>query len=268
MHSKTNLSSGLSRSPDDGRTGAKLYLEDGLALFRTRAFELSVLAWSLPFGVAILTYLKYWGRPRQIRMLLRLWSSGFIHCARVIAGVDWRIVGAENVPNEPVIYVANHQSYWESIAFTAFVPDLNVISKREATRIPVFGFGIERAPMTLVDRKAKGQNIRKMVADVRRTLDEGRSVLIYPEGTRIDPGQRGRFNRGVELLCRSCDARVIPVVHNAGLFWPSGFGSKRPGAITVKFLPPLDHRSGDGSTLAVLEELLNREKDLLLPAAD
>ena len=110
-----------------------------LQWLRTRLFELVILVWSLPFGLAIISFFQIHRSPVHVRRVVRLWSAGFISTARWIVGVRYTIEGRENVPEHPVIFVGNHQSYWESIAFTALIPHLNIITKAKAMDIPVFG---------------------------------------------------------------------------------------------------------------------------------
>jgi 1-acyl-sn-glycerol-3-phosphate acyltransferase len=235
-----------------------------LELLRTRLFELVILLWSVPFGIAILTVFRIVRPPSVVRRALRLWSAGFILAARYIVGVRWRLEGIENLPAGPVVFVCNHQSYWESIAFTAFVPHINVVSKAEAMDIPVFGWGLRHAPMTPVYRDRRGANLRRIVQETARSLREGRSVLIFPEGTRVDPGRRRPHLRGLELLYSACAAPLVPVVHNAGLCWTAGFATKHAGEVVVRFCPPIPPGQDPGQVARLTESLLNREKDALL----
>ena len=235
-----------------------------LQVLRTRLFEIAILLWSVPFGLAILTVFRVVRPPSVVRRALRHWSSGFILAARHVVGVRYRFEGLENVPAGPVVFVSNHQSYWESIAFTAFVPHINVVSKAEAMEIPVFGWGLRHAPMTPVFRSRKGANLRRIVREARKSLAQGRCVLIFPEGTRVSPGCRRPHLRGLELLYSACEAPVVPVVHNAGLCWTVGFGVKRAGEVVMRFCPPIAPGQDPGRIARQTEALLNREKDALL----
>lgn len=232
-------------------------------VLRTRLFELAILFWSLPFGLVILTYFQLWRRPTEVRLALRLWSRGFIACARGILGVRYRIEGLHNIPDCAVIFVANHQSYWESIAFTAFFPDINVVTKAEAMKIPVFGWGLRHAPMIPVVRSQPGRNLRRIVRDAQRSLAEGRGVLLFPEGTRVAPGARRPHLRGIEAMYRDCAVPIVPVVHNAGLLWTRGFQPKRSGDVILRFLPSIDPGSPAHAVAERIEAVLNYEKDQL-----
>ena len=236
-------------------------------MLRTRIFELYVLIVSLLVGAAIPTYLNWTRKPRQVRHVLRTWSWCFIYGARTILGTRFRLEGLENIPRHPVIFVGNHQSYWESIAMTVFSPHINVITKRAAMSIPVFGWGLYHAPMTPVDRGSPGLNIRRIAREGRASIAEGRSILIYPEGGRVPLRQRRPFTRGLELLYKNCDADVVPFVTNAGLHWPKGFSTKHPGVITMRFLPTIPPGLDPHSFAVEIERLLNEEKEILLENA-
>ncbi len=235
-----------------------------LQVLRTRLFEVAILFWSLPFGLAILTVFKVVRPPALVRRVLRLWSSGFILAAWRILGVRYRLEGVEHIPDGPVLFVSNHQSYWESIAFTAFVPHINVVTKAEAMDIPVFGWGLRHAPMTPVFRDRRGANLRRIVREAGISLSEGRSVLIFPEGTRVEPGRVRPHLRGLGLLYGACAVPLVPVVHNAGLCWSAGFRRKRAGEIVLRFQPPVPPGRDPMQVAREMEALLNREKEALL----
>lgn len=193
-----------------------------------------------------------------------MWSSGFIRAAQIIIGVNYRVLGRENIPDEPCIFVCNHQSYWESIALTAFIPDINVISKTGAMAIPVFGWGLRHAPMIPVNRTQRGMNLRRIVREAERSIANGRSVLIFPEGTRVKPGARRRYLRGLKLLYASCNAPMVPIVQDAGRCWTEGFSVKHPGMVTMRFDPAIEPGHNPAEVAQNIEAHINREKDGLL----
>ncbi len=248
---------------DSGPVESSARWTSALQVLRTRLFEMAVLLWSLPFGIAILTVFKVVRPPALVRRALRLWSSGFILAAHRLVGVRYRLEGLEHLPPGPVIFVSNHQSYWESIAFTAFVPDINVVSKAEAMNIPVFGWGLRHAPMTPVYRTRRGTNLRRIARDVAQGLAAGRSVLIFPEGTRVKPGSTRPYQRGLELLYRTSGVPVVPVAHNAGLCWTDGFQVKRAGEVVMRFFPAVQPGRDAAVVVREVESLLNREKEVL-----
>jgi 1-acyl-sn-glycerol-3-phosphate acyltransferase len=251
----------------DGDAPSLTQLAAMLQWLRTRLFELVILVWSLLFGLAIVTYFQIRRSPAQVRWVVRLWSAGFIFAARWIVGVRYTIEGRENVPRRPVIFVCNHQSYWESIAFAALVPHLNIVTKAAAMDIPVFGWGLRHAPMIPVYRDRRGGNLRRIVHQARSSLAEGRSILIFPEGGRVPSGGSRRYERSLELLYKTCNVDIVPVAHNAGLCWTKGFAAKTPGLITLRFYPPIAPGMNPGAVAERIERLLGREKDALTDQA-
>ena len=238
-----------------------------LQWLRTRVFELAIFVWSLPFGLAILTIFKIHRSPAQVRWLVRLWSSGFIFAARWLVGVRYTIEGRENIPEHPVIYVGNHQSYWESIASTALIPNINIITKAGAMDIPVFGWGLRHAPMIAVYRDRRGSNLRRILSEARKSLSEGRSILMFPEGGRVKPGYYRSYERSLALLYQRCNVDIVPFAHNAGLFWTEGFAAKVAGVITVRIYPPIASGQDPKIVASQLEKMLNRERDALMQQA-
>lgn len=251
---------GFAEGLASGLTGPMRHV---VAHARSRIFELWILAVSLAYGASILVLFHHIRTSRLVRRILRSWTTIFIWSARALLGVRWRLEGYEDRPGGPAIYICNHQSYWESIALCTFLPDVNVVSKRGAMRIPVFGWGLRWAPMIPVDRDSPGQNIRRLLREARASLAEGRSILIFPEGTRVPVGGRQPFQRGFEILATRAGVPVVPIVQNAGLLWPKGFGAKRPGTVTLRFLPRLDPGRDAAAFAARMERMLNEEKDRL-----
>jgi 1-acyl-sn-glycerol-3-phosphate acyltransferase len=238
-----------------------------LQWLRTRLFELVMLVWSLLFGLAIITFFQIRRLPVHVRWMVRSWSRGFIFAAHWIVGVRYTIEGWENVPENPVIFVGNHQSYWESIAFTALIPHINIITKAQSMDIPVFGWGLRHAPMIPVNRDRRGSNLRRIIRDARKSVTEGRSILIFPEGGRVNPGHTRSYQRSLELLYAKCDVAIVPFAHNAGLCWTKGFATKNPGLITLRFYPPVVPGLNPKTVTDQIEHLLNREKGALMDQA-
>lgn len=206
---------------------------------RSLAFNILWSGWTALFG---LTIPLLWGArspPRTVRKFSRLWARGVLVLLAVTTGIRHAVRGESNIPAQPCLIVANHQSTWETIAALALFPDVAIIAKRELLRIPVMGWYLRRSPMIVIDRDEAGKALREMTAQSRAALAEGRSVLIFPEGTRSSVDEPVSFKRGVELLYRTLDAPALLVALDSGRFWPRGSGLKQPGVITVSLLAPI-----------------------------
>lgn len=206
---------------------------------RSLTFNVLWGAWTGVFGLAIPVLWLLRSRPSTVRKLSRVWARGVLALLAASAGVRHAVRGASNLPGQPCLIVANHQSTWETIAALALFPDVAIVAKRELLRIPVMGWFLRRSAMIVIDREEAGKALREMTAQSRAALADGRPVLIFPEGTRTPVGETVNFKRGVELLYRTLGVTVVPVALDSGRFWPRGAGWKTPGTITVSILPPI-----------------------------
>ena len=211
-----------------------------LQRIRSWMFDAALAAWTAMF-LPVVVVLLACGRPRRlVRAASRFWATGVLKALRWTVGVTHVEHGRENLPAQPCLIVANHQSAWETIAFLILVPDVAIIAKKELLRVPVMGWFLRNSPMILVDRTAGAGSIRQMLTEARNALASGRHVLIFPEGTRQSPTTPVEFKRGVELLYSQLGVPVLPVALDSGLFWGKESRSKRPGAITLSYLAPIE----------------------------
>jgi len=188
-------------------------------------------------------------RPVWVRRWSRLWADGVLGMLKHVVGLDHVVRGSENIPAEPCLIVSNHQSTWETIAVLTLFPDVAIITKEELLRVPIFGPFLRLSPMITIDRESGSKAIRKMVEEGAKALAEGRSVLIFPEGTRSEPGAPVEFKRGVELLYGKLNCKMLPVAMNSGDFWRPGRQNKVAGTITLSCLPPIP--AGENPSVAI-----------------
>ncbi|MFC4217307.1 lysophospholipid acyltransferase family protein [Pseudophaeobacter arcticus] len=234
------------------------------AWLRTRVYEVFVFLVSICAGACIIIYLHWRPTPVLVRRLLRFWSCGYIYGAKYILGVTYKIEGQEHIPTGPVIYMGNHLTAWESVMMTVLVPHVNMVTKRAAMTIPVFGWGLKHAPMTPIDPDTPGKNIRRLLKEGKASIREGRSMVIFPEGSRVPIGETRPYARGFEILYKHCGVPVVPFVTDSGLHWPSGYSTKPPAEITLRFLPPIEAGKGPNEFATELEETVRTEAAKLL----
>lgn len=206
-------------------------------------------------GVIILTG----SRPVWVRKCTRVWARGVLGMLKYIVGLDHVVRGAENIPAEPCLIVSNHQSTWETIAVLVLFPDLAIITKEELLRVPIFGPFLRLSPMITIDRESGSKAVRKMVDEGATALSEGRSVLIFPEGTRSQPGAPVEFKRGVELLYGKLNCRILPVAMNSGDFWRPGRQNKKAGTITFSCLPSIPAGENPAAAIKAAEVAVQAE---------
>lgn len=173
------------------------------------------------------------------RKTIQLWARLTLWNLRIITGVSYRIEGAENIPQGGAIVAANHQSMWETIALYALMPQPVMILKKELLKIPVYGWWASGADNIPVDRKGGAKALRAMTRKAADHIMAGEQVIVFPEGTRIPPGERASIKPGVAGLYAALNTVCVPVAHDSGRFWRHPGIKKEPGTITLRILPSI-----------------------------
>ena len=154
-------------------------------------------------------------------------------------GLKYRVTGLENIPETPCVIMAKHQSAWETMALQKLFPPQVWVMKREIFWLPFFGWAIAAMEPIAIDRSSGRKAVSQIVEQGQKKLDDGRWIVIFPEGTRVPPGKKGRYGMGGAILATETGYPVIPVAHNAGEFWKRNDFIKRPGTIDVIIGKPI-----------------------------
>lgn len=149
------------------------------------------------------------------------------------------MIGAEKLPSEPVVILANHQSQWETIFFYKLVFPVAPILKRELMNIPFWGWALRLQKPIAIDRSKPREAGKSLLIQGVDRVKRGYSIIIFPEGTRSQPGTLKRFSRGGARLAVAAGAPIVPIAHNAGVCWPARTFIKYPGLITVTIGSPI-----------------------------
>jgi 1-acyl-sn-glycerol-3-phosphate acyltransferase len=182
-----------------------------------------------------------------------------------LLGLRYQVVGLENLPaNGCFIVAAKHQSAWETLKLHLILTDPAVVLKRELTQVPVWGLMARKARIIPVDRGAKGRAIASMLKGALAIKEDGRPILIFPQGTRVAPGAYVPYKVGVALMYDKLKVPLVPMALNSGMFWPRKAYFKRPGTITVQFLPPIPAGLPREEMMARLESVLEEASDRLV----
>ena len=194
---------------------------------------------TLVFGLAVV--LTAWVVPEDRRsMMSNAWGKTNLWLLRVVCGLDYRVSGWEHLPDGACVIMAKHQSAWETIALRGILPPRQCwVLKRELTWIPVFGWALAVMRPIAIDRKAGSKAVKQVIRQGTAALGEGRIVVVFPEGTRVAPGERRKYNIGGALLAERAGYPVVPIAHNAGVFWRRRAVTKYPGTIEVVIGPPI-----------------------------
>jgi 1-acyl-sn-glycerol-3-phosphate acyltransferase len=235
-----------------------------LILFRSSLFLLlQVIITPVYACIALLTF----PFPPLVRYrIISRWTKIMIFLARVICGIRYRVLGKENIPNKPCVVLSKHQSAWETLAFQSIFPPQVWVLKKELLHIPFFGWGLALMSPIAIDRKSAGKALKQVLDQGQERLRSGFCVVIFPEGTRMKPGTKGKYRAGGAQLAIHSDTLILPVAHNAGELWGRNAFLKYPGTITVSIGKPIRPTGLDAGQLTqkveswIENEMLNLHK--------
>lgn len=167
------------------------------------------------------------------------WCVYVMWLLRVLCGVRIEAEGVENVPATAGVVMCKHQSTWETLALPFWFHPLTWVLKREVIRLPVFGWALGLLEPIAIDRGSRHRAFQQVVEQGWERLSQGRWVAVFPEGTRVPAGYRGRYLPGAAFLATRSGRPVVPVAHNAGEHWPRRRVAKIPGIIRVRIGPAI-----------------------------
>lgn len=217
----------------------------------------------VPFIFGIVTIFPYsfvcvaiWPLPLRYRhALIRSFLKMYLYVLKKICHIHYQIEGLENLPQGGGIIFCKHQSTWETFFLPIQFHDVAIILKRELLWVPFFGWGLATLDPIVINRSDKRGAMQQIIEKGRKCLEAGRSIIVFPEGTRTAPGTVGKYHIGGARLAASTGYPVIPIAHNAGRFWPKRGFIKYPGLIRVVIGPSIETK---GRTP---EEILNLAKN-------
>ena len=182
--------------------------------------------------------------PFQVRLAIgRSWTRLSTRLAKWICGISYEVKGLENLPKQPVVFLSRHESAWETMSFAGILPPLVYVCKKSLMYIPIIGWGMYISRQIPIDRSQGVRAFKKVIAQGKDRLKQGLSIAIFPEGTRVAPGQFPPLHKTGAALAKACGALVVPVALNSGHCWPRNSLIKYPGKITVTIGKPIDSHS-------------------------
>lgn len=191
--------------------------------------------------------------PQQTRyFIITRWSVLTIAWLKLSCGLSFRVTGAENIPAQPGVILCKHQSAWETITMQLIFPPQCQVLKKELLRLPFFGWGLACLNPLAIDRSAGTRALKYILKEGAERISGGWWVLLFPEGTRVPLGQSGRYTQTGAALAKSAQCPLVPVAHNAGLFWARNSVRKHAGVIDVVIGQPLE--TAEKSTREIMAE--------------
>lgn len=233
--------------------------------FRAFIYNVVFYAWSI--GLLSLAVPFYILPSRWTFYLAWFWGKGALLILRLTMGLGHQLKGLENIPEGPVIYASKHQSSWETIAFNTIIRNPHWVVKRELFYIPLFGWYMWKSGVIGLDRSAGASAMRKLLRRAKEIAEKGDPILIFPEGSRTEPGTTGNYQPGVAALYMHLKVPVVPVALNSGVFWARREFAKHAGTITVEFLEPIEPGLDRKTFMARLQDTIEDRASALFNEA-
>lgn len=218
-----------------------------LQLIRSIIFLIVFAAITIPYGLFMsMTFIL----PLKARFkAVSLYPRTVLWCLKTICGLDFKVVGQENIPTGPAIIYAKHQSTWETLALQLVFPPACFVAKKELLKIPFFGWGMAAMKYITIDRSARKKAMRQIIDQATDRFKLGLWVIIFPEGTRREAGATPSYKAGGARLSESTGKPLVPVALNSGDFWPRHGLIKWPGTITLEIGPVINPEGRDAEQI-------------------
>ena len=234
-----------------------------MLVLRSLVFVALFYLWSLAWVLFILPLLL--GPKRWMIRSWVVWSEGIMLLLRVVCDIRVELRGRQHIPTGPALIAAKHQCMFDVFAQFAWLPCSCFVTKKELMWIPFLGWYARKADMIVVDRAARSTALRKMVTEAKARFLEGRQLVIFPEGTRTEPGVPGDYKPGIAALYRELDLPVHPMATNSGVHWPRHGFLRKPGTIVFEYLEPIPAGLKRAEFMRTLEERIETASTALLP---
>ncbi|MEH3045881.1 MAG: 1-acyl-sn-glycerol-3-phosphate acyltransferase [Sphingomonas adhaesiva] len=226
-----------------------------MRIVRTLAFRLVFYTGSVPI-LLLVPLVALIGGQRAMIPYAHGWSRFHRWAAATLLGVRTRFEGT--LPDHPVLYAAKHEAMYETIELSFLLHGPAVVLKRELTRIPLWGYATKVYGAIAVDREASAAALRRLVKEAGVARAQGRSVIVYPEGTRVPHGATPPLRSGFAGLYKTLNYPVVPIAVDSGRFVPRT-GWPQPGVVTIRLgaeIPPgLPRREAEARVHAAINLL-------------
>jgi 1-acyl-sn-glycerol-3-phosphate acyltransferase len=195
----------------------------------------------------------------------------------VACNLTHEVKGEENIPSKPTIVLCKHQSAWETISLQHYFSPQVWVLKRELLWLPIFGWALAMLRPIAINRSTGRDAMSQVMEQGASRLRSGCWVVIFPEGTRVPAGSKRRYKAGGATLAEKTGVPVVPVAHNAGLYWPRNSFIKYPGVVRMVIGPAIESRGKSAAKInreaeiwieGTVARLLASRKDAALSAPE
>ena len=209
-----------------------------MQLVRSLLFTTCLFVGTMVYAVVVLALA--WLPGQQLYGVARHWSRTHLWLLKTLCGLSYVVEGEEHIVAGAHVSMWKHSSAWETIAQAAIFPPQAWVLKRELMWIPLVGWALRFLRPIAINRKAGASAVNQVVEQGTQRLSEGFWILFFPEGTRVAVGETRKYGVSGALLASKAGCQIVPVAHDAGLFWPRRGWVKKPGVIRVAIGPPID----------------------------
>ncbi|CAK0773383.1 1-acyl-sn-glycerol-3-phosphate acyltransferase [Gammaproteobacteria bacterium] len=210
-----------------------------MTLLYMRSFLFLIIMFlTVPLFLPIALFAYTLSYPRRY-VVIRQWARAMLWWLRIICQLDYVVQGVENMPSSPAIVFAKHQSAWETLALQQIVPPMAWVLKRELLWVPFFGWCLAILEPIAINRSSGRKALQSLIRQGKERIAARRWIVVFPEGTRVAPGHKGRYAIGGAMLAEHTAVPVVPIAHNAGEYWSRRSFLKFPGTIQVVIGPPI-----------------------------
>ena len=206
--------------------------------FRAFVFYFGCISGLVIFSCSAFLVVPFLNKENRQYTLIR-YNIFVIWWSKAVGGIHYEIEGLNNIPKGACVVLSNHQSSLETFLLQTLFTSLSTVLKQELLKVPFFGWGAKLLEPIAIDRRRPTQAFKQLIAQGQERIEQNRSVLVFPEGTRVANGGKVKFNRGGAALAHHAQAPIIPVAHNAGLRWPTNKTTLSPGIVTVRIGKPI-----------------------------
>ncbi len=235
-----------------------------LPFIRTSLFVVISFIFTVLYGTTSLL-LGGFSQATRHRIIIS-WCNLVIALARWICGVRYEVTGIEyfNKGDGPFVILSKHQSTWETLYLQMLCFPATTILKKQLLNIPFFGWGLRGLRPIAIDRDNPRDALRQVKAGGEQALQDGLNIILFPEGTRMPMGERGKYARSGAEIAITTGSKIIPVAMNAGLFWPNKAFLKHPGTIKLVIGEPIESEGLNSRELTTqVEEWIEAQMALL-----
>lgn len=209
-----------------------------------------------------------WMRRDRAMFIVHSWVRMVYALERVLLNLDYEVRGLEHIPPHGTSFLvaAKHQSAYETMKLHILFDDPAIVLKRELLNIPLWGLFLAKIDPVAIDRGNREQAIKSLLASVKHVQDQGRPIVIFPQGTRVKTDvttAEKPYKNGIVRMQSASGLQIVPMALNTGLFWPKNSLIKRPGKVIFQFYPPIPADQKTENLIKKLETIIETGSEAL-----